>query len=71
MRIPRYEERYTIISTMSRVEAKSVLNMKAEQGWKLVGLGTRERELVMVFERRLQNKWIAKLRRLMGGKRNG
>ena len=47
----RGEERYTIISTMSRVEAKDILNTKCEQGWKLVGFATREAELVMISER--------------------
>lgn len=57
------KERYTIVSTMSRVEAKGVLNMKGAQGWKLIGFGTREAELVMVFDRR--PKW-AMLKRLLG-----
>ena len=69
MRTPS-EERYTIITTISRVEAKNILNAKSEQGWKLVGFGTRERELVIVFKRRLQNKWIAKLKRMLKGERN-
>lgn len=66
MRMPS-EERYTIISTISRVEAKKVLNAKCEQGWKLVGFTTREAELVMVFDRRL--KWVVKLKRLLKGLR--
>lgn len=67
MRMPS-EERYTIISTISRVEAKKVLNTKCEQGWKLVGFTTREAELVMVFDRRL--KWVVKLKRLLRGGRD-
>ena len=65
MRLPN-EERFAIITTISRVEAKKVLERRAEQGWKLIGFATRGNELVMVFERenieylRLSNKHLTK-----------
>jgi hypothetical protein len=77
MRAPN-DEWFTIVSTMSRVDAIKVLNVKREQGWKLVGFATRELELVMAFERawrlsdlnRVKRKGVVLLKRMLRGKRN-
>jgi hypothetical protein len=63
------EERFAIVSTMSRVEATKVLNVKYDQGWKMIGFGTRELDLVMVFERvdtqKREGVWLKLKRKTM------
>ena len=77
MRAPN-DEWFTIVSTMSRVDAIKVLNVKREQGWKLVGFATRELELVMAFERAwrlndigvVKRKGLVRLKRMLKGKKD-
>ena len=75
MRLPD-EERFAIVSTMSRLDAVKVLSVRHEQGWELIGFATRELDLVMVFERKqrvndtIVAKWVVKLKRLLKGGRD-